>query len=227
VREPEILQLEGGDHDPHKRGFTLSGAELFLSGAVDPYIDAAGNITYFINPEGDTVVELEEAYMTTRSLPHNLQVKAGQFFTEFGRNNPQHPHQWLWIDQPIINTRVFGPDGMRGPGMRVSYLMPTEHYSEVFAVTCLLGLGVGLSIRCAGMLYTFGVLVLPALVAKNVCREVRPMFVIAPAISLGTALVGFILANYYDFPPAQMVVALLGLLLPASWPVRKWRAGLG
>jgi hypothetical protein len=64
-----------------------------------------------------------------------------------------------------------------------------------------LGLAVGLSIRSAGMLYTFGCLVLPALVAKNICREVRPMFVVAPAVAVGTATVGFVLANHYDDPP--------------------------
>jgi ABC-type Mn2+/Zn2+ transport system permease subunit len=75
-----------------------------------------------------------------------------------------------------------------------------------------LGLAVGLSIRSAGMLYTFGCLVLPALVAKNVCREVRSMFIVAPVIGVGTATVGFMLANTYDDPPAQMTVALLCVL---------------
>ncbi len=130
--EDSIQQLEGGDHDPHKRGFTLQGAELFLQGAVDPYFDAAAGIAYFIDPNGDTVVELEEANFTTRALKHGLQIKAGQFFTEFGRNNPTHPHAWHWIDQPIINSRVFGPDGMRGPGARVSWLLPTERFSQLY-----------------------------------------------------------------------------------------------
>src|SRR5262245_9143818 len=38
--EPSIQQLEGGDHDPHRRGFTVQNIELFLAGAVDPYLDA-------------------------------------------------------------------------------------------------------------------------------------------------------------------------------------------
>jgi zinc/manganese transport system permease protein len=72
-----------------------------------------------------------------------------------------------------------------------------------------LGLAVGLSIRSAGMLYTFGCLILSALVAKNLCREVRPMFVVAPLVAVSTAAVGFVLTNYYDDPPAQMTIALL------------------
>ncbi|MGH8537057.1 MAG: metal ABC transporter solute-binding protein, Zn/Mn family [Gammaproteobacteria bacterium] len=70
--------------------------------------------------------------MTTTSLPWDLQGKAGHFFTEFGRNNSLHPHSWAWIDQPLINTRLFGGDGSRAPGARLSWLLPTPWYSEVY-----------------------------------------------------------------------------------------------
>ena len=90
-----------------------------------------------------------------------------------------------------------------------------------------LGLAVGLSIRVSGMLYTFGCLVLPALVAKNLCREVRPMFIVAPLVAVGTATVGFLLANHYDDPPAQVTVALLCLLLAIAWLVRRMRRKSG
>jgi len=73
-----------------------------------------------------------EAYLTTTSLPWDLQVKAEHFFTEFGRNNPLHPHAWAWIDQPLINTRLLGGDGSRAPGARLSWLLPTPWYSEVY-----------------------------------------------------------------------------------------------
>lgn len=122
--EDVIVELEGGHHDPHKRGFTLQNAELYLFGAVDPYFSGASNIVLTINEEGESVVELEEAYLKTTSLPAGLQVKAGQFFVDFGRINPQHPHQWEFVDQPVVNTRFFGGDGLRGPGARVSWLTP-------------------------------------------------------------------------------------------------------
>ncbi len=83
-----------------------------------------------------------------------------------------------------------------------------------------LGLAVGLSIRASGMLYTFGGLVLPALVAKNLCQEVRHMFLVAPIIALLTGVSGFVLANYYDFPPGQMTVFLLCFLLVMAWTYR-------
>lgn len=126
--------LQGGGHDPRKRGFTLQQAELKLSGAVDSWCNAEASLVASIDPEsGETVVELEEAFGTTQSLPEGLQVKAGMYLTEFGRINQTHPHAWDWMDQPLINTRVFGPDGMRAPGARVSWLLPTYNYTELIA----------------------------------------------------------------------------------------------
>jgi len=107
------------------------------------------------------------------------------------------------------------------PVMAAAVGMRTTRWAAL-ASGCL-GLAVGLSIRTSGMLYTFGCLVLPALVAKNLCREVRPMFVVAPVVAVGTGAVGFVLANHYDFPPAQMTVALLSLLLMVAWLVPRMR----
>ncbi len=86
-----------------------------------------------------------------------------------------------------------------------------------------LGLTAGLSMRASGMLYTFGCLVLPALVAKSISREIRFMFVVAPLVALAAGVLGFMLANQYDYPPAQVVIVLLSLLLAAAWIVRRLR----
>jgi hypothetical protein len=128
----DIGAIETGGHDPAQRGFTVQNTETVLEGAVDPYFRGQGNIIFQIDAEGETVVELEEAYLTTTSLPHNLQVKAGTYFSEFGRLNPQHPHTWDFVDQPLVNGRFLGPDGLRGPGARLSWLMPTPFYSELY-----------------------------------------------------------------------------------------------
>lgn len=133
LRDRQLQLIQGGGHDPRKRGFTVQNVELSLTGAVDPYFNGETHIIFFIDPiSGETVVELEEAFLTTQKLPWGLQLKGGQFFTEFGRINPQHPHAWNWLDQPVINTRLFGPDGMRGPGARVSWLTPLPWYSQLY-----------------------------------------------------------------------------------------------
>jgi hypothetical protein len=111
-------------------GFSIPNVELTLDGAVDPYFKGFSNIVYKLDKDGQTGVELEEAYVLTTSLPANLQLKVGQFFAEFGRQNPQHPHAWSFVDQPLVMNRMFGPDGLRSQGMRLSWLLPTSFYAE-------------------------------------------------------------------------------------------------
>ncbi len=125
-------QLELGDHDPIKRGFSLRNAEIAVDGAVDPYFKGFGNIVFKLDKNNETELELEEAFLQTTSLPANLQLKAGQFFAAFGRQNPMHPHTWAFVDAPIILTRAFGPEGLRSIGAQLSYLLPTKFYTEAF-----------------------------------------------------------------------------------------------
>ncbi|MCH7859743.1 MAG: hypothetical protein IID14_08605 [Candidatus Marinimicrobia bacterium] len=127
-----LLVLQGGAHDPNKRGFTVQNVELSLMGAVDPFLRGEAHLIFQIDAEGESIFELEEAFLTTQTLAYGLQVKAGTYFTEFGRLNPQHPHSWSYVDQPVINTRLLGGDGLRGPGVRVAWLSPLPWYAELF-----------------------------------------------------------------------------------------------
>jgi hypothetical protein len=108
--------LQLGGHDPRQRGFTVQGLELNLSGAVDPYFRGAANVLFSIDSEGESYLELEEAWLETISLPGTLQLRAGQILTEFGRQNPTHVHSWSFVDTPLVLGRMFGPDGLRNPG---------------------------------------------------------------------------------------------------------------
>jgi hypothetical protein len=129
---PHVTDLERGDHDPLQRGFTLPNEEIFFDGAVDPYFKGVADLVFKLDKNNDTEVELEEVYVTTNTLPWNLQAKGGQFFSEFGRLNQQHPHAWDFVDQPLVIGRMFGPEGLRNPGARLSWLVPTPFYSELF-----------------------------------------------------------------------------------------------
>jgi hypothetical protein len=128
---PDVTALQRGDHDPLQRGFTLPNAEIVLNGAVDPYFTGVANVVFKLDEDNETSVELEEMYLQTSSLPWNLQVKGGQYLTEFGRINQQHPHAWDFVDQPLIIGRMFGPEGLRNPGTRLSWLLPLPFYSEL------------------------------------------------------------------------------------------------
>ena len=132
VEDAELLNLQaGGGHDPVRNGFNVPNVELHVGGTVDPYLDAQATLVFAIDQEGETVVELEEAFATTRNLPNGLQAKAGQYFTEFGRHNTQHVHSWQFVDQPVILSRLFGGDGLRSQGARAAWLTPMPWYSEV------------------------------------------------------------------------------------------------
>ena len=131
--DPDVSQrLNLGDHDPQQRGFSLRNAEIALDGAVDPYFKGFANIVFKLDGDQNTGVELEEAYLQTASLPANLQLKAGQFFANFGRQNPQHPHQWAFVDQPVVLSRALGPEGLRNLGAQLSWLVPVPFYTETF-----------------------------------------------------------------------------------------------
>ncbi|MCZ7643910.1 MAG: metal ABC transporter permease [Planctomycetota bacterium] len=84
-----------------------------------------------------------------------------------------------------------------------------------------LGLGLALSIRCAGTLYAFGCLALPALAARQLCRELGAMLAVAPLLALGAAGAGFMLAHRFDLPPAHATVGLLAACLPAACLARR------
>ena len=113
-----------------------------------------------------------------------------------------------WLRDSIVlyamDPEMAGAVGLRLPVWRVG-------------MAAWLGVAVGLSIHSAGMIYTFGCLVLPAMAARKLCREVRPMFVVAPTIGLSTAALSFFMAHSIDMPPAQVAVALQCAVLALAW----------
>lgn len=122
---------QSGGHDPYQRGFNLQGLELNLTGAVDPYFRANVNMLYSLDAAGESLFEVEEAWAESVALPGNLQVRAGQIYTAFGRHNSTHLHAWSFVDTPLVNGRFLGADGLRNPGARLAWLTPTPFYSEL------------------------------------------------------------------------------------------------
>jgi hypothetical protein len=127
-RAPQLLS--GDDPDlaavdtHHALGFTVQEVELAFSAIVDPYFKGEVYLT-IPNLRG---IEVEEAFATTTSLPWNLQVKAGSFRSGFGRQNGQHLHVQDFTRRPLINAAFLGADGMRGPGVQVSWLAPLPFF---------------------------------------------------------------------------------------------------
>ncbi|MCC6751682.1 MAG: zinc-regulated TonB-dependent outer membrane receptor [Deltaproteobacteria bacterium] len=118
--------LVAGGHDPARTGFNLQQVELSLAASVDPYFRFDGFIVF-----GTEGVEVEEAYGTTLALPWNLQARAGQFLTRFGRINAAHPHARAFVNQPLVVGKFLGAEGNRGLGAELSVLLPLPWYVEL------------------------------------------------------------------------------------------------
>ena len=129
--DKHLDRIEVGDHDPQQRGFNARNIELAFDGAVDPYFEGFANIVFKLDNDNETEVEVEEAFMQTTNLPFGLQLKGGQFFVAFGRINPTHPHTWDFADDPLVAGRLLGPDGLRGVGAQISWIVPVPWYSQL------------------------------------------------------------------------------------------------
>lgn len=125
LRDSELEEFQGGGHSPQKRGVSLQEFSLSFEGTIENAFDLSSSIAF---TEDDT--ELEEAYITSNSLPYDLTLKLGYFFTDFGLHNRYHVHSWTFVDQPIINSRLFGGEGQRAPGVQLNWLSPLPWYSE-------------------------------------------------------------------------------------------------
>src|SRR5437763_4159928 len=138
-RAPQLLS--GDDPDLHAEGtrhavgFTAQEVELAFSAIVDPYFKGEVYLT-IPNLEG---IEVEEAFVTTTSLPWNLQIKGGSFRSSFGRQNGQHLHVQDFTRRPLINAAFLGADGMRGPGVQVSWLAPLPFFLTLYGEAFSLG----------------------------------------------------------------------------------------
>lgn len=117
--------------DPHaaheglnkNNGFNFNYGELSLGSTVDPYFDLFTNFHL-----SEAEFEIEEAYISTRTLPFGLQLKAGKFFSSFGRLNSQHAHYWDFADQPVIYNKLLGTHGINEKGLQLNWLAPLDTY---------------------------------------------------------------------------------------------------
>lgn len=129
---PGLTHAHGGDdeHDHaalnENEGFNLNYAELVLESTVDPYVDMKA--VFHLTEES---FEIEELFANSRGLPYGLGFKVGKFFSNFGRLNSQHFHQWDFADQPLINNAFLGEHGINEIGVALNWLAPTPFYLDL------------------------------------------------------------------------------------------------
>ncbi|MHB8481352.1 MAG: hypothetical protein ACYDBV_01240 [Nitrospiria bacterium] len=107
--------------DPGNK-FDFSEGELNLLTSIDPY----ANGTFVLTFPSQGGAEVEEAYVTTTSLPWTLQVKAGKFHTHFGKLNKLHPDGFPFVDLPLMLSHLFNKDQWIDSGVSLSGLIPNR-----------------------------------------------------------------------------------------------------
>lgn len=122
----------GHEGERGKEGFSVDHTELnFSANADDKFF---GSVTAAIaEHEGETEVELEEAFVQTlpgMGLPTGMNIKAGRAFWTLGYLNEHHTHADDFADRPLP-YRVFLDGGFNDDGAQLSYVLPTDFYSEI------------------------------------------------------------------------------------------------
>jgi len=137
---------EGGELDDQ---WLFRELEIGISGSLDPHsrVDVFLGIhkaheeheDHEERPPGERAhgshyeVHVEEAYLTLLNLPWDLQAKVGKFRAKFGRANTNHLHALPWVEYPLVIRNYFGPEGLSGEGVSLSWLVPNpwDKYIEL------------------------------------------------------------------------------------------------
>lgn len=117
------------------KGFGLGETELAISANIDDMF--YGKLTtVFESHDGESEVNVEEAFIQTMALPNGLTVRAGRFLSDIGYLNNQHLHTDSFTSRPSA-YRAFLGNHYYDDGLRISYIAPTDLYwtigAEAFA----------------------------------------------------------------------------------------------
>jgi ABC-type Mn2+/Zn2+ transport system permease subunit len=80
------------------------------------------------------------------------------------------------------------------------------------AIGLVTGLCIAHSVRTAGLPFTLGMLVLPALAAGHLVPTLRATVVVAPLLAALAAGIGIVVSHGHDLPPGQTIVAVAAAL---------------
>lgn len=109
-----------------EKNFYSGHNELAISSNIDDLF--YGKFTVAITEhDGETHVELEEAYIQTLGLDYGLKVTAGRFFSDLGYLNNHHIHNWDFADAPLVYQALFA-NQLLDDGVQLQWLAPSELY---------------------------------------------------------------------------------------------------
>jgi len=121
----------GGEAGPLPEGLALGETEINISANVDDKFTAWLTIPIAIE-DSEVVVELEEAWIETMTLPAGLSLRMGRFYSNIGYLNDKHSHSWDFSDQPLPYQAFLGGQYL-DDGLQLRWLAPTDLYLELGA----------------------------------------------------------------------------------------------
>jgi hypothetical protein len=124
-------ELAAGHHDPIRRDkFTVQNLEFSLSGRLGDHHEFF--VTY-AGPfgEGDVYDGIfEEWFWKLKNLPGGFELRGGRVYNRFGIQNVYHVHGFDWVDQYLVNTRMFGDDSLTTIGAEITWQAPLPWTSQ-------------------------------------------------------------------------------------------------
>jgi hypothetical protein len=126
----------GGEAGVGQEGFSLGHSELAISSNIDDKFFGKFTVA-FAEHEGETELEIEEAFIQTLTLGNGFNMTAGRFFSGIGYQNAQHGHAWAFSDAPLVYAALFG-NTLIDDGVQLTWMAPTETYVQ-FGVEALSG----------------------------------------------------------------------------------------
>lgn len=115
-------------------GTSIGHSDLVVSGPLGQHFNAQiGAATH--RHDGQWEVELESAWVQTRSLPYGFQSRLGRFASQIGYLNEQHPHADDFVERPLLYRSFLGGHWF-DDGVRLNWTAPTAYYvhlgTEIF-----------------------------------------------------------------------------------------------
>lgn len=106
---------------------TIREVELGVQAAVDPYFRA----DFFLGIHGEGI-EVEEAYLSTLSLPWSSQLRVGKVLLPVGKQNTIHRPELHTIEHSYVVQDFLGAEGLKGTGLWFSKVFaPFGFYQEI------------------------------------------------------------------------------------------------
>ena len=118
----------GGEAGPFAEGLAIGEAEININANVDDKFTAWLTAPLVIE-DGESGIEIEEAWIETTALPAALSLRFGRFFSAIGYLNSKHAHSWDFADQPLPYQAFLG-DQFLDDGVQLRWVAPTDLYIE-------------------------------------------------------------------------------------------------